>query len=430
MNLIKSSIFVLFLSIITYSHVYAVTPTLPVTTTTSSSSTVPVASIDLKDAKIVAQNNNNIAVSFSISNRGSLQTGIKYGLQLVSDSKDKYVADEKVYDESLTLETGASVKKDFVYTVPAQLGGNFTLILVSQSEGGVPFGQVTFGKVKITASIKSINILPESCFLKIKGDKTNKNYTLTQSVDISSSESLNLNCTAVNETSGPISATPIYETRYQNSFGSITEQSGGSYTPVSFTKGEKKNITLELPKGDLAKFYTIKVQLMSGDKISNPVYARYVLQGVIGNIYRISLDKDYYRAGDKIDMSVLWSASTGSTIRNSVSGVRPRLYLETSITSENGRECMSNIKSELVRDPKDNETKIPITFRYTCVNPHVSATLTDDKGNILDKKEFTFKTGKGDEMAAKNSKQGWIAVGVIVLVLIFGLLMRRRKSNI
>ena len=91
---------------------------------------------------------------------------------------------------------------------------------------------------------------------------------------------------------------------------------------------------------------------------------------------------------------------------------------------------MSNIKSELVRDPKDNETKIPITFRYTCVNPHVSATLTDDKGNILDKKEFTFKTGKGDEMAAKNSKQGWIAVGVIVLVLIFGLLMRRRKSNI
>ena len=115
MNLLKYFVVsvVFSLLILISSQALAATPvaTTKVTTSSSVSTGVLVASVNLRDAKIVSQTGNVFNISFSISNGNGLQTGVKYGVKLVSDTKDQSILDEKVYDDSLALAENTTLQK-------------------------------------------------------------------------------------------------------------------------------------------------------------------------------------------------------------------------------------------------------------------------------------------------------------------------------
>ena len=243
MNLSKSYVLgILFtLSVLIYSPVLAKTSAAKATSSSSFSNSVLIASIDIKDPAIISQKDNVFNVSFSLVNRGDLQTGVKYGVKLVS-IKDNSIVDEKVYDDSLTLSKGSSIQKSIIYNAPAYLDGSYSISLESKNENGIPFATVDLGKVDLVASTKIVQISSDSCFLTVQGEKDSPHYTLNQSVDIGADETLILHCTATNNTNSDLLMTPFFETREFDAFGTIAQQNGGDYTSIDFKKGEKKII--------------------------------------------------------------------------------------------------------------------------------------------------------------------------------------------
>lgn len=436
MNLFKFSLlsFVLSLSIMLPSATFAVAkapvaaPTTVKTIAQPASTPTVVATVNIENARILSQSGNTFNVAFELTNKTGLQAGVKYGVQLVADGA-KYISDEKVYDESLTLLENSVEKREIKYVAPSTLSGNYTLYLVSNNESSFPFGIAMLGKAKLTATTKSLQIQNDSCYLTVDGDKSSKHYTLSQNVDIDLYENLSLTCSAINNTANAISATPYFETRYFSSFGKIAAQQGGSYTSVSFAKGEKKSFTLSIPKGDAPQFYSLNVALMSSNVTSNTINAHYIIRGVNASIQKLSLDKDYYKMGDKGSITLLWQASAGKFVRSTAGPVvLPKVSFAATITDDDGRECASPIKQELVRDLKNPQTNIAFNTKYNCLNPKVTATISDEKGKVLDQKEYTFKSDTKNVKPVGFSSILLMALALIIIIGL-GVYMKKKKVN-
>jgi hypothetical protein len=285
-----------------------------------------------------------------------------------------------------------------------------------QNESGVPFGQASLGKVKFTAQAKNLAISSSSCFLTILGDKTARHYSLTDNVSISKEKTLNINCIATNSTDTALSLTPYFETRYGSLYGGLARQAGGDYTPISVAKGEKKLFSIALPKSSMSKSYVAKFQLTSEKYSSNNIHARYLIEGVDATIFEISPDKDYYRAGDTSQLLMIWSASGP-------------VKLNINITNGDGKDCASTFNQDLVKKLNSPEAKVSIPITRTCLDSKVQATLTDKSGNVLDQKEFSFKTsGEHNEIVKKASmKNAIIALIVLVILAVIFILKRKKK---
>lgn len=426
MNIFKFSLssLLVFLSLFFYTTTNAVTVT-EAKPNIKPSQGVLVASVNIQNAKIVSQDGNNIKISFDIKNGEGLQAGVKYGVKLFTDDKNQSLVDEKVYDESLTLSENSSITREVTYEAPNFLNGNFTILLQAKNESNFPFGSYIVGKIKLVATDKWLEILPESCFLQIPEAKDSKRFTLMQNVELDPSQSLVLNCSAVNKTDSIISATPSFETRYSGSFGEIANQSGGSTEVINFSKNEKKNLAIILPKGDVAKLYSVKFSLTDGIKSSNTISLGYSIKGANATIQKVSLDKDYYKAGEKAELSLIWFG--GSFKDNSL-----KVTVQTSITNKNNRLCASE-DTQVVTKDVDPISKIYIPIKNTCENPNVVISISDSDGNVLDQKEFGFKTSKIDNIYSTkdtNNKQIYIIIALLLLVVAISILVnRKRKIN-
>lgn len=438
MNLFKFSLLGLFvfLSFVIPGHSFAVVTapsTKSVVTDIEVNKASVVANVNIDSAKIVSQVKNDFNITFNISNKEGLQTGVKYGVQLIKDGA-KYISDEKVYDESVTLYENSTIKRDITYTAPSNLSGNYVLVLSAKNENNFPFGVISLGKVKLVASTKGVSILNDSCYLQVEGEKSGTHYSISQSVDISTSESLKLTCNILNESNSAMSVTPSFETRYFSAYGKIAPQTGGDASAISLKKGEKKTVTIALPKSDKPQFYTVKVSLVNGVNSSNAISIPYIIRGINGSLQKISLDKDYYKGGESGKMTVLWSASAGNFARSGISGSGanlPKVSLNTNIKSDNGKECISSISQPLIRDPKNPQTIIPFTTVSNCLNPIVSANITDENGNILDQKDFSFKSNPVNSTTndAPSSNSRTIILIILALLIIVGIGMYMKKNR-
>ena len=142
----------------------------------------------------------------------------------------------------------------------------------------------------------------------------------------------------------------------------------------------------------------------------------------------ISLDKDSYNNGDKGEMSVIWSASSGGFGRSgAMSSVVPIVSLIAEIVSDNGKQCTRSIDTPLVQDSNNPTTKIPFTVKATCKNPHVSASLVDKDGKVFDQKDFTFTTGLHSDTKPNNT--GKIALMILIVLAIVGVLIIKKRQH-
>lgn len=402
--------------------------TIETTSAPQPSGNVIVAStVNIKNAKIVSQDNNNFKISFDLTNREGLQSGVKYGVQLVGDGvKGQYLADEKVYPENVTLYENSSVSKEILYNAPANLAGEYTLWISSKNTSGFSFGVAFVEKVSLTSSTKGININSDSCLLSIKETKDGKTYTLNQGVDIIKEENLVLNCKVVNNTDKQVSVIPSFETTYRTLYGDIVQTEGGDINPITFKALEGKVVSITLPKAKIPQAYDVKISLKEGENISNTIVVHYVLSGVSATIQNISLDKDYYKKGDTANLSFIWSPSADSFIgsRAGATNVNPIVIAE--IKNGEGKLCASAL-NEPIQKSLSPQVIIPIKITSKCENPQVTLSLKDNKGNILSEKSF------GIETQSKNKKDVapiyYIILIVIILVIIIGLFIRNKKNS-
>ena len=246
-NLFKLSVasLIIFFSFVFSSSVFAATPS---TTTTTPQKVTLVATVNIQDAKIISQDGNIFNISFNLTNGKIVQPGVRYGLNLIKvDGKGQHVVDEKIYDEVLSLSANSKVTKEIIYTAPTYISGEYTILLISKTESGMPLALNPVAKIKLTATEKNVVIYPESCYLTIQGEASGKKYLLSQGVDVLEKEPLYINCMVFNGTTDNVSVDPFFTTNYRSSYGDVVETPKSENKTIFLSINEKKNISVKIP---------------------------------------------------------------------------------------------------------------------------------------------------------------------------------------
>ncbi len=389
MNTIKKLFFsVLLSSLVLSTPLFAQTP--PVV---GAEAVAPVAMVNIQNPKINDQVGNVFDISFILSNGEGVQSDVRYSVRLMAKTAKGYTTvDEKDYDEVLSLGENKSVSKQILYTAPTMLTGSYTLFVVSANSKGFPFGSVSLGDVKLTASKKGVEIVQDSCV---------GNSGVYAAFEVK--------CTAINHIDGNVSVMPIIQTHAQSVYGSPIKNTAIA-SATSFKAGEKKVVTIPVSKAQFPGLYFISIALSYNNDQSNTQIVSYPVEGMYAKIANISPDADYYKAGDKANILLLWSGAQA-------------VASDARITSSSGALCGT---ISVANTTRGKETlAVPIT--KDCMNPHIMVVLKDTNGVVFDQKTIDVQTTSQPNSMIGGSKAGaLIAIILIALAAAFVLIRRRR----
>lgn len=392
MNTIKNLFFSVLFSTVLVSSPY-------LAHAADSQTAVPIATVNIQQARINNQVGNVFDISFALSNDEGVQSDVHYSVRLMAKTAQGYVpVDEKVYDDTLSLGEHALVQRSALYTAPAMLSGSYTLFITSANSQGFPFGSVSLGEVKLTASSAGVELVPGSCsfFSDFSG-------------------AFGVKCTATNHVSGTVYATPVVQTHTQSVYGALAERTAAQVSSVALKSGEKKDITIPLTKATTPGAYVVTTALSFNNTTSNTITLAYTVSGDRTVISTISPDADYYAKGSIANIFML-VRGTG----NAASDVR--------ITTKNGLLC-GKLSGVSVGKPRETFA-VPIT--RDCMNPHISVVITDDKGVMLDQRSMDVQTtSRPQSTSSMGGSTVGLLVGLVLLVLIgLGLLLKKKKTSI
>jgi hypothetical protein len=406
----------------------------------AATSAVTLATVNIININIVSKNDNIFDISFSLTNRTGVQAGVKYGVLLMgTDPKNQIVVDEKVYPESLTLVPDSNIPIKVTYEAPKMLSGDYNLYIVSRNESGFPFGKVLVKKVTLKSTTLGLEIIPSSCYLQVIGEKNSPHYDLLQKVDISKDEKLTLTCSVLNSTTKSLTVIPTFETLFRTAYGAIIPQTGGSTEAITVAPKEQKIFSVTLPIASSPQVYNVNVKLSQGDVISNTVSATYTLRGEGATIINIFLDKDSYKKGDKALISFMYDPLSGNiNSRVNTANTLTNFVVKATVVNDKDQECITPINQTLVQNVSNPKTDISATITRDCLNPKIAVTLSDDKGNILDQKDFSVISNANSSQsqaqtpATKNSNRTNIIILIVALVVVGAALFfinLKKKSN-
>lgn len=378
---------------------------------------VLLADINVRDSKIISQEGNTFKISFSISNGLEIQTGVKYGLELVKISGDnRFVVDEKVYDESLTIAENTTINKEIIYTAPNTLNGKYKLFILVKNENSFPFGSGFLGEVNISNEISGIQILDESCKISNSG----KDYNLYETINVLPTDTLRLTCNVLNNSKNKIEFTPFFSTKVGTVYGKEVDVESLKIDSLTLDPEKTKTFSFIIPKPTIPQIYHVSLSLKSDQTYSNHVNFNYVFRGTIATIYSLSLDKDFYKKGDTSKLYVFWTYMPEGNSKNN------EVTMNASVKNSKGEECSDPYSQVLVKDYKNPKTEIPILVNRSCIDPSILVTLKDNSGNILDQKIFNVKTNLNKD----NSISLIILILVLILILIGLFYYLNKRKNI
>ncbi len=423
------SLFVFF-SLVLSAPAFAVTDTatikvvVPKTTTEA----IILAEVNIQDARIISQEGNVFKISFNLTNGKGLQTGVKYGIKLVSITpKSQTIVDEVIYPEALTLYENKTIQKEITYIAPIVLDGVYKLFLTSRNESGFPFSTAFVKEVKLVATVKGLEILPSSCSLSVVGEKGAPTYKLNQVVDIAPTESLSLTCSVINGSNTPIEAVPTFTTTEGTVYGKVAITDTGDINPISFKANESKTFSVLLPKATSAGIYYLTTGLKQADTLSNTISFSYIIRGNIASIKNLFMDKDYYQKGDTANLSFMWNTLGGKLLRGNTtkdSSSSVSVAVTASMVDYRGKECSAPITKALVQDFTKPKTELPISITRDCFNPTVTVTLKDSAGVTLDEKSFNIET-----LSVKKPAPYTLYIIALLIIIIGTSIYMKRKNK-
>ncbi|MDO8565580.1 MAG: hypothetical protein Q7S04_00125 [Candidatus Moranbacteria bacterium] len=398
----------------------------PVFGDTVQSKAVLLATVNIYNATFI-QTGNNFSLSFDLTNKVGVQPGIKYSAVLIKETKEgQVVVDEHVYDEVVALGENSSVHKIVDYTAPANLEGEYTLLISSKNTSDFPFGQILLGTVNLQKSATDANpiaIDTQSCYLTVEGEEGQPHHVPSQGVVISSAENLQSNCLVENTSSSPVVTTPLFTTRARSNFGGTVDAQGGDIGSITLAPYEKRMVVTALPKPLLSQSYSVNLQYGS---TSNRISYYYVISGGGATIQSILFDKDNYTKGETADISFMWSPSV-DTLRSFSQGTTPKpttFSVTILLVDENGNSCANPFNQSVTSQEMRLELTIPMTA--SCLHPKADVTLMDAQSNTSS--HVSFETGVASPSLQKGPNVKIVALSVFVILLfIIGAFVFYRK---
>ncbi|OGD67326.1 hypothetical protein A2442_00995 [Candidatus Campbellbacteria bacterium RIFOXYC2_FULL_35_25] len=393
---------------------------------------VVVATVNIYSAQIVSQEGNSFKLSFDLSNRVNVQPDVAYAVQLIKNvAGSQVIVDEKIYDESVTLNENQTVHKEIDYNAPSYLSGEFEIWLVAKNKNGLMLALTNPGKAILNGNNQYVEIDQNSCYLTVKGEAGYKKYTSSQGVDITSEETLIAICDATNHADNPITITPQFKTYWRTTFGQEVNTNLENQPTVTLGKKEKKQLSFNLPKAKAPQAYEVVLEFVNdqNQNISNKVTFHYVLRGLSATIQNLRLDKDYYQKGDIAKVSLLWASSADnfpdSRLGETDNG---KMLINIAIKNTQNKVC-ATVQKEMDQASFAVDYELPINVN--CQNPNIAVAIQDDKGNILDKKDFTIESQNvpaGQSQLSQFFKYGIILVIIFVIFFLMMIFFKKRKG--
>lgn len=407
MSKIKILFLSLFVGLIVSTSVYAQTPS-------PAQAPVVVAEVNVNNAKLVNQVDNNFNISFNLSNGQGVQNNIRYSVSLIKKEKgSQKTIDQKVYEETLNLNENTSIEKNIIYTAPESLSGTYSLYLNNFNNKGLPLGFASLGDVKLTASKKGIEIVSGSCSVTTAANTTA--VPISKITDLYSEEEMKITCTVLNQTSSPVSVSPVFETRDRTAYGDVVASAVEQFNaPVTLKALEKKAISVVVPQVKDVGIYFVSLAFSSGEMRSVSVSTLYKIGGASSDIVNISPDADYYAKKENANIMVLWSGSKATSA-------------DVVITTKWDRVCGTTSTDTLVKG-KDT---IVVPIKKSCFNPTIKVTLKDAEGATLDEQTISVKTtSREDKLGIFSGLTGTVAlIAILVLLAGLGIYMKRKGMH-
>ena len=206
--------------------------------------------------------------------------------------------DVNVSKETFFIPPGGTIVKSFTYSYPQNIiSGDYTLRAQIITERGDEFGWWD-GKVSLKGENKFLDIL--NTFSKVLVGEE-KIFPLA-GINVFSTEDV-VGFLKVKNPGDEIIVVPHIKI-FQRQFNMPVVQKYQE-TPITFAKNETKEINLKMPKLDTPGSYLAEVRFyQNNEQVSGIQYFRWVVKGGGGKILYLKADKDYYKAGENIEITI------------------------------------------------------------------------------------------------------------------------------
>jgi len=348
-------------------------------------SPVLLATVNITNTLLLSRRDNLLEIAFTLTNRTGIQTGVRYGVRLVTEGpKGQIVVDEQVFDDAITLVENDAVHKIITYTAPEFLSGVYDVYLTSSNESGFPFGATLVDAITLSAIKKGVVIDVKSCTTT---DGVTAGAPLSQPAVVDIYQAVQLTCSAEYTGEKDLPAIASFETRYGTIYGNKLPPVPEGAESVTFSKGEGKFFSVLLPQQSKPGIYYTKMTLLAGPVVSNPIIVRTVVKGKVGVIDNVSFDKESYKKGDTALLSLIWHGTVDSPTATRESS---KYLVQATIRSESGRGCAEQF-SQVIPITATQPTSMSLSIDSSCRNPAVTVYLSDPEGKtVYDTKEFSI----------------------------------------
>jgi hypothetical protein len=403
-----------------------------------------VADIGLYNAEIIEKSEEKLKIYFEIKNNESkTQSDLVYAVEIIEkiDGPVGISRAKKVYDEKINLIESQQIEKEIEFQIPQHLSGDFEVLISLADTNGLLMALNSIDEIHLENSSSFIEISMEKCYLTIKGESENQKYSMVEGVVVDENEDLIVNCEVENHFNESKNIKPELKFYKRSLYGDQIDFDFNVDSEFTFKANEIKLLQFSLPKPEKPQAYSVLMNLTEGNEvISNQAEIHFVVGGSSATVQNISLDKNYYKKGEKMGLSLLLSGPADVFPNSRIETTElSNIFVEVFVfNSDNNFECVSlkdTISSNYPIAEYDN-----LEVLNDCYNPQVTVVLRDESDNILDERTVKIESQKQNikkeeliEKKENNKDLIWISVifisSIVFLISAFLLLKKIINKN-
>jgi len=377
--------------------------------------------INVTESHLNSINKNQLQGEFTASNHEQYYlSDLNYEVKLLqgTDFLNLKLIDVSVSTDAFFVPTAGTVSKNFIYNYPSNItSGKYTLRIQIITSSGTELGWKDM-VIDLVGSNNFLNIDDASAKVTVGKDEASP----LSGINVSSTDNV-VSSFSVQNPGDSITVVPQIRVFDRQINTPVIKQYNDS--PITFNKGETKTVSLTMPKMDKPGSYLAEVKLFQNNQqVSGIEYFRYVVKGVGGKLIYVKADKDYYKAGENINLTIQSvGPADGSDLGTG--------QLEVTASTKSG-----SLIGKVTKDVPLNfgliTSIISIPVKTDTTSPVISIKLVKD-GKILDEQNINLPVFSKQAQQLNKDILFWQRITyavwalVLILILVAGYLFYKSK---